>query len=120
MVHTCCAVTSGTTGLPKAAGLSHLTVVNNGRLTARGASFTEADKVGLPAGFRTHRTLVLSIRYCVVQNQHKMPLQQYAIPPLTCHSLQLRVPVHFYHCLPPLTCRCSCAFLFTFTIASHR
>ncbi len=40
--------TSGTTGAPKGATLSHVNIVNNGRLTVRRMDFTENDRLCIP------------------------------------------------------------------------
>ncbi len=40
--------TSGTTGAPKGATLSHVNIVNNGRFTVRRIDFTEADRLCIP------------------------------------------------------------------------
>lgn len=40
--------TSGTTGAPKGATLSHLNIVNNGRFTVGRMNFTEADRLCIP------------------------------------------------------------------------
>jgi fatty-acyl-CoA synthase len=40
--------TSGTTGQPKGATLSHFNILNNGRIVAEGMRFTEADRLCIP------------------------------------------------------------------------
>jgi fatty-acyl-CoA synthase len=43
--------TSGTTGAPKGATLSHANILNNGFLVGEGCAFTEHDRVGIPVPF---------------------------------------------------------------------
>jgi fatty-acyl-CoA synthase len=43
--------TSGTTGAPKGATLSHSNILNNGFLVGEGCAFTEHDRVGIPVPF---------------------------------------------------------------------
>jgi fatty-acyl-CoA synthase len=43
--------TSGTTGFPKGATLSHKNILNNGYFTARGCGYTEDDRVCIPVPF---------------------------------------------------------------------
>ncbi|MBV9936751.1 MAG: AMP-binding protein [Actinobacteria bacterium] len=43
--------TSGTTGFPKGATLSHKNILNNGYFTARGCGYTENDRVCIPVPF---------------------------------------------------------------------
>src|SRR4051794_27077168 len=43
--------TSGTTGFPKGATLSHHNILNNGYFVARGCNYTEADRVCIPVPF---------------------------------------------------------------------
>src|SRR3954470_258588 len=43
--------TSGTTGFPKGATLSHHNILNNGYFIARGCNYTEADRVCIPVPF---------------------------------------------------------------------
>src|SRR3954469_15013978 len=43
--------TSGTTGFPKGATLSHHNILNNGYFVARGCTYTEADRVCIPVPF---------------------------------------------------------------------
>ena len=43
--------TSGTTGFPKGATLSHSNILNNGYLVAEGCRYTEADRVCIPVPF---------------------------------------------------------------------
>jgi fatty-acyl-CoA synthase len=43
--------TSGTTGFPKGATLTHHNILNNGYLTARSLGYTEADRVCIPVPF---------------------------------------------------------------------
>ncbi|HEY4940283.1 MAG TPA: AMP-binding protein [Rhizomicrobium sp.] len=40
--------TSGTTGMPKGATLSHFNILNNGRIVAEGMRFTEVDRLCIP------------------------------------------------------------------------
>src|SRR6202035_4518085 len=43
--------TSGTTGFPKGATLTHRNILNNGYLTGVGLAYTEADRVCVPVPF---------------------------------------------------------------------
>ena len=43
--------TSGTTGFPKGATLSHANILNNGYFVAEGCGYTEADRVCIPVPF---------------------------------------------------------------------
>jgi fatty-acyl-CoA synthase len=43
--------TSGTTGSPKGATLSHVNILNNGFLVAEGCRYTEADRICIPVPF---------------------------------------------------------------------
>ena len=56
--------TSGTTGRPKGATLSHHNVLNNGRFVARRLGYTEADRVCLPVPFYHCFGMVLGTLAC--------------------------------------------------------
>jgi len=57
--------TSGTTGTPKGALLSHHNIVNNGLLIGQGMRFTPEDKLCIPVPFYHCFGMVLSIMVCV-------------------------------------------------------
>ncbi|EOD29518.1 putative long-chain-fatty-acid-CoA ligase [Emiliania huxleyi CCMP1516] len=57
--------TSGTTGLPKAVGLTHRNIVNNGRFVARGMRLTSDDAVCLPVPLFHCFGLVLGSLACI-------------------------------------------------------
>jgi len=57
--------TSGTTGTPKGALLSHHNLVNNGLLIGQGMRFTSQDKLCIPVPFFHCFGMVLSIMVCV-------------------------------------------------------
>ena len=57
--------TSGTTGTPKGALLSHHNIVNNGLLIGQGMRFTSQDKLCIPVPFFHCFGMVLSIMVCV-------------------------------------------------------
>jgi fatty-acyl-CoA synthase len=58
--------TSGTTGMPKGATLSHLNIVNNGNLVAASMKFTHCDRLCIPVPFYHCFGMVLSNMACVV------------------------------------------------------
>jgi fatty-acyl-CoA synthase len=58
--------TSGTTGLPKGATLSHHNVVNNGMLIANAMRFTHRDRLCIPVPFYHCFGMVLANLACVV------------------------------------------------------
>ena len=57
--------TSGTTGTPKGALLSHHNIVNNGVLVGQGMRFTSRDKLCIPVPFYHCFGMVLAIMVCV-------------------------------------------------------
>jgi len=58
--------TSGTTGFPKGATLSHHNIVNNALLIARSMKFTNRDRLCIPVPFYHCFGMVLSTMACVV------------------------------------------------------
>ena len=58
--------TSGTTGLPKGATLSHHNIVNNGMLIAHAMHFSERDRLCIPVPFYHCFGMVLANMACVV------------------------------------------------------
>ena len=58
--------TSGTTGLPKGATLSHHNIVNNGMLIADAMRFTHRDRLCIPVPFYHCFGMVLANMACVV------------------------------------------------------
>jgi fatty-acyl-CoA synthase len=58
--------TSGTTGLPKGATLSHHNIVNNGMLIAQAMRFTHRDRLCIPVPFYHCFGMVLGNMACVV------------------------------------------------------
>ena len=58
--------TSGTTGFPKGATLSHHNIVNNGLLVARSMKFTNHDRLCIPVPFYHCFGMVLGTMACVV------------------------------------------------------
>ena len=57
--------TSGTTGAPKGATLSHFNVVNNARFTAKAMALTPADKLCIPVPLYHCFGMVLGVLACV-------------------------------------------------------
>ncbi len=57
--------TSGTTGSPKGATLTHHNVVNNARFIARAMNFTEADRLCIPVPLYHCFGMVLAVLACV-------------------------------------------------------
>ncbi|SDV48532.1 AMP-binding protein [Chitinasiproducens palmae] len=57
--------TSGTTGQPKGATLSHRNIVNNGRYIARAMRFSEQDRLCIPVPFYHCFGMVLAVLACV-------------------------------------------------------
>lgn len=58
--------TSGTTGMPKGATLSHLNIVNNANLVAASMNFTHRDRLCIPVPFYHCFGMVLSNMACIV------------------------------------------------------
>jgi fatty-acyl-CoA synthase len=58
--------TSGTTGMPKGATLSHLNIVNNANLVAVSMNFTHRDRLCIPVPFYHCFGMVLSNMACVL------------------------------------------------------
>ena len=59
--------TSGTTGFPKGATLSHHNILNNGFFVAQGCGYSEVDRVCLPVPFYHCFGMVLGNLACVTQ-----------------------------------------------------
>ena len=57
--------TSGTTGMPKGATLSHFNILNNGRIVAEGMRFTEQDRLCIPVPLYHCFGMVMSNLACV-------------------------------------------------------
>jgi fatty-acyl-CoA synthase len=57
--------TSGTTGLPKGATLTHHNIVNNGYFTARRQAFSEADRLCIPVPLYHCFGMVMGVLGCV-------------------------------------------------------
>ena len=75
--------TSGTTGFPKGATLSHRNILNNGRMVARTLRYTERDRVCVPVPFYHCFGMVLGILVCVTQGACVV------VPGEQCHSSTL-------------------------------
>lgn len=56
--------TSGTTGNPKGATLTHVNIVNNGRFVAAGMNFTEADRLCIPVPLYHCFGMVMGVLGC--------------------------------------------------------
>ena len=80
--------TSGTTGLPKAAALTHRNILNNGLMVARGCRYTEQD--------RYDNAYASGCEHACVRAEHP----SHAHPPLQIPSPSARVcvPVPLFHC----------------------
>ena len=57
--------TSGTTGFPKGATLTHHNIVNNGYFVGRGCGFSERDRVCIPVPFYHCFGMVMGVLACV-------------------------------------------------------
>lgn len=57
--------TSGTTGMPKGATLSHFNILNNGRIVGEGMRFTERDRLCIPVPLYHCFGMVMSNLTCV-------------------------------------------------------
>jgi fatty-acyl-CoA synthase len=57
--------TSGTTGLPKGATLTHCNILNNGLFVARGMGFTERDRLCIPVPLYHCFGMVMGVLGCV-------------------------------------------------------
>ncbi len=57
--------TSGTTGMPKGATLTHFNIVNNGYFTGRAMRFTEADRLCIPVPLYHCFGMVMGVLTCV-------------------------------------------------------
>ena len=74
--------TSGTTGLPKGATLTHHNIVNNGYFTARRQAFTEADRLCIPVPLYHCFGMVMGVLGCVSHGA-TMVFPQDAFEPLS-------------------------------------
>jgi fatty-acyl-CoA synthase len=59
--------TSGTTGLPKGATLTHRNIVNNARFVTDGMRLTEADRLGIPVPLYHCFGMVMGVLGCVTK-----------------------------------------------------
>lgn len=80
--------TSGTTGLPKGATLSHHNLVNNALLIAHAMRFTQQDRLCIPVPFYHCFGMVLSNMVCVVSGAAMVVPAPYFDPELTLRAVQ--------------------------------
>jgi fatty-acyl-CoA synthase len=79
--------TSGTTGTPKGALLSHHNIVNNGLLIGHGMRFTDQDKLCIPVPFYHCFGMVLSIMVCVAHGAAMVAPAAYFDPLATLEAI---------------------------------
>jgi len=79
--------TSGTTGLPKGATLTHHNVVNNAMLTANAMRFTHRDRLCIPVPFYHCFGMVLSNLACVVTGATMVAPAPYFDPEATLQAI---------------------------------
>jgi fatty-acyl-CoA synthase len=79
--------TSGTTGTPKGALLSHHNLVNNGLLIGQGMRFSDKDKLCIPVPFFHCFGMVLSIMVCVAHGAAMVVPSEYLDPLATLQAI---------------------------------
>src|SRR5215472_6704051 len=84
--------TSGTTGFPKGATLSHHNIVNNGLLVSRSMKFTNHDRLCIPVPFYHCFGMVLGTMACVVSGATMV------LPAAFFDPLATLEAVHAEHC----------------------
>jgi len=88
--------TSGTTGFPKGAQLSHFNIINNGHLIAKNLKFTPADRLCIPVPFYHCFGMVLSNLVCVTSGATMVVPGEYfeVIPTLKAVSNEKCTALH--------------------------
>jgi fatty-acyl-CoA synthase len=81
--------TSGTTGFPKGASLSHFNIINNARFVGENMRFSSADRLCIPVPFYHCFGMVLSTLVCMITGAAMILPAQYFNPEKTLRAIEL-------------------------------
>lgn len=80
--------TSGTTGFPKGASLTHFNIVNNAYLVGENMKFTSADRLCIPVPFYHCFGMVLSTLVCIIYGAAMVLPAEYFDPGKTLQAVE--------------------------------